>query len=50
MALNNIHSFGTVFDLKISRQTNGKIAISILKGKDKHTYIIQNGETAHVQL
>jgi hypothetical protein len=50
MALNNIHSFGTVFDLKISRQANGKIAISIDKGKDKHTYIIQNGATAHVQL
>jgi hypothetical protein len=50
MALNNIHSFGTVFDLEISRQANGKIAISINKGRDKRTYIIQNGDTAHVQL
>jgi hypothetical protein len=50
MELNNIHSFGTIFDLKISRQANGKILVSILNGKNKHTYTLTNGETVRVQL
>jgi hypothetical protein len=50
MALNNIHSFETIFDLKIIRQANGKIIINIIKGNSKHTYIIKEGETAHVAL
>ena len=50
MALNNIHSFGTNFDLRIARQVKGKIMISIIKGSNKHTYLIKDGETAHVQL
>jgi len=50
MALHHIHSFGTVFDLKISRQSNGKILVSVLKGNKQHNYTIANGETAHVQL
>ena len=50
MELNNIHSFGTIFDLKISRQANGKILVSVLDGKNQHTYTLTNGETVHVQL
>lgn len=50
MALNRIQAFGTVFDLKISRQAKGKILISVLKGKNKHTYTINDGETAHIQI
>jgi len=50
MALNNIHSFGSVFDLKISREKDGKILIRILKGSDKHSYKLKAGETAHIKL
>jgi hypothetical protein len=50
MELHNIHSFGTIFDLKISRQANGKILVSVLNKKNQHTYILKKGETANVQL
>ncbi|SEP32590.1 hypothetical protein [Mucilaginibacter sp. OK283] len=50
MALNNIHAFGAEFDLKVTERSDGKVAISILKGINKRTYIIQNGETAHIQI
>ena len=50
MALNNIHSFGTVFDLKIIRQVNGKIMMNIIKGNNKRSYIIKEGETVPVKL
>ncbi|HEY4195558.1 MAG TPA: hypothetical protein VGM63_08480, partial [Mucilaginibacter sp.] len=50
MELRNIHSFGTIFDLMISRQVNGKILVSVLKGKNLHTYTLTNGETVNVKL
>jgi hypothetical protein len=50
MALNNIHSFGTVFDLKIIRQANGKIMMNIIEGNNKRSYIIKEGEMVHVKL
>lgn len=50
MALNNIHAFGTVFDLKIMKRSDGKLAVSIFKGKKKNTYVIQDGETSQVKL
>lgn len=50
MALNNIHSFGSVFDLKINREKNGEILISVLKRSGKHSYKLRDGETAHIQL
>jgi hypothetical protein len=50
MALNNIHAFGTVFDLKISRQTSGKILVNVFEGNHKHSYTIKDGEPAHIQL
>ena len=50
MELRNIHSFGTIFDLKISRKANGKILVSVLKGENLHTYTLTNGETVNVKL
>jgi hypothetical protein len=50
MALNNIHSFGTVFDLKIIRQANGKIMMNIIKGNNKRSYIIKEGKMVQVKL
>ncbi|MCR8556253.1 hypothetical protein KXD93_01285 [Mucilaginibacter sp. BJC16-A38] len=50
MTLRHIHSFGADFDLKISRQTNRKILVSVSKGNKQHTYTLSNGGTAHIQL
>lgn len=50
MALRNIHSFGTVFDLQISRQPNGKVLVNVVKQGAKHTYTITDGETADIKL
>ncbi|OCX53167.1 hypothetical protein BEL04_02315 [Mucilaginibacter sp. PPCGB 2223] len=50
MSLNNIHSFGKVFDLKISRQGKDKIAITITQGDKKHTYTITDGAMTSINL
>jgi hypothetical protein len=50
MALNNIHSFGAVFDLKIARQPNGKIAVNVINDGKKHIYTVNEGETVHIML
>jgi hypothetical protein len=50
MALRNVHSFGNVFDLMISRADAGKLDITIKKdGKEKH-HIIKEGATQKIQL
>jgi hypothetical protein len=50
MALNNIHSFGHVFDLKITRQNNQKLLIVITEGSKTIKYKINDGGTQAVQL
>jgi len=50
MALNNIHSFGSVFNLKITRQPNDKINITILKDNHQKIYSIKDGESIEVKL
>lgn len=50
MELRNIHAFGTVFDLKISRQANGKLSVHVSQKNKQHIYTLAKGETAHVQL
>jgi hypothetical protein len=50
MALRNIHSFGTVFDLKISRLSNEKILITVIKGNGRKNYIIRDGDKIKVNL
>lgn len=50
MALNNIHAFGRVFDLKVSRLTGGKIEIKVIEGTKQHSYVIKNGGSAKVSL
>lgn len=51
MALRNIHSFGNVFDLEVTRTAPGKLTILIKKnnGAEKK-YIIKDGATAKIQL
>jgi hypothetical protein len=50
MALNNIHSFGHVFDLKISRQSKEKLNITITEGSKTIKYKINDGATQAVLL
>lgn len=48
MALRNIHSFGKVFDLQISRQGKDKISITVTQAGGKHIYTIKNGSTVSI--
>ncbi|MGF7040791.1 hypothetical protein [Mucilaginibacter lappiensis] len=50
MALNNIHSFGHVFDLKISRLNKEKLNITITQGSKTIKYKINDGGTQAVTL
>ncbi|WP_413666982.1 hypothetical protein ACEN9X_20930 [Mucilaginibacter sp. Mucisp86] len=50
MSLNNIHSFGHVFDLKISRLNNRKLNITITKGSKIIKYKINDGSTQTIAL
>jgi hypothetical protein len=50
MALNNIHSFGHVFDLNISRLNKEKLNITITEGSKTVKYKINEGDTQAVTL
>lgn len=50
MALNNIHSFGHVFHLKVSRQSKKKLLITITEDARSIKYKINEGDTQAVQL
>jgi hypothetical protein len=50
MSLNNIHSFGKVFDLKVSRQGKDKLSITIIHGDKKHNYTITDGTMQSINL
>jgi hypothetical protein len=50
MALRNIHSFGNVFDILVSRAGAGKLQIVIKKDGKEKNYIIKEGATHKIQL
>jgi hypothetical protein len=50
MALRNIHSFGHVFDLEVSRAANDKVNILVNENGRMHKYTIKNGATKRVLL
>lgn len=50
MALRNMHSFGNVFDMIVTRASAGKLAIIIKKGGKEKKYVIKEGATQNVQL
>lgn len=50
MALRNIHSFGNVFDLEISRLTDKKLLISVRKKGKVYEYRINEGATQLIKL
>lgn len=50
MALRNIHSFGRVFDLEVTRAANNKLNIIITQEGKEKKYTIKEGETKKVVL
>lgn len=50
MALRNIHAFGDVFDLEISRTDKGKLSVIIKNNSEQKTFIIDEGSTQRVKL
>jgi hypothetical protein len=50
MALKNIHSFGTVFDVEVVRGAKGKLDILVKKDGKERKYSIKEGMSQSVQL
>lgn len=50
MALRNMHAFGNVFDIIISRAGAGKLAITIKKDGKEKKMVIKEGSTQAIQL
>jgi hypothetical protein len=50
MALRNIHSFGTVFDMQVARGAAGKLIIIIKKAGQEKKYNIREGATQKIVL
>jgi hypothetical protein len=50
MALHNIHAFGTVFDMDVTRLASGKLVITINKAGQVKKYTIKEGATQQVVL
>ncbi|HWI93064.1 MAG TPA: hypothetical protein VNT20_17425 [Flavisolibacter sp.] len=50
MALQNIHSFGNVFDLNVERSGKDKLIITVTKNNNKKQYTIKKGEKKRIQL
>ncbi|HEY1167277.1 MAG TPA: hypothetical protein VGE90_19020 [Chitinophaga sp.] len=50
MALRNIHAFGQVFSLEVTRQNKARLQIKVVSAGGAKVYAIKEGETAIVQL
>lgn len=50
MALRNMHSFGSVFDIVVNRAGAGKLNITINKNGKAKNYLIKEGATQKIQL
>jgi cellobiose phosphorylase len=50
MALRNIHSFGSVFDMEVKRTSPGKLTITIKKDGNQKAYTIKEGSKQQIQL
>ncbi len=50
MALRNVHSFGTVFDIEVWRVSGGRLGIVINKGGQEKRYTIKEGATQKIEL
>jgi hypothetical protein len=50
MALRNIHSFGTIFDIEVKRAEAGKLNVIIKKAGQEKKYTIKEGATQKIIL
>jgi hypothetical protein len=50
MALNNIHAFGKVFDLKVKRVQKSKLQLTVMDGNKNQTYTITEGVSLKIGL
>ena len=50
MALRNIHSFGNVFDIEVTRTAPGKLVITIKKSGQEKKYTVKEGATQKIIL
>ncbi|MNY41992.1 hypothetical protein D3C86_1768480 [compost metagenome] len=50
MALRNIHSFGNVFDLEVSRTGKDKLLVTIKKDGKDYRYQVKEGATQLIKL
>jgi hypothetical protein len=50
MALRNIHSFGSVFDLEVDRSRKDQLTITVTKENGKKKYTIKEGDKKRIQL
>jgi len=50
MTLRNIHAFGQVFSLEVTRQNKARLQIKVVSAGGTKVYAIKEGETAAVQL
>jgi len=48
MALNNIHAFGAVFDLKVEKKDDGHLTIIITRNGKVRQFVIKNGDSINV--
>lgn len=50
MALRNIHSFGTVFDVEVSRVTKQTLRVTVINGSVRKSYNLKEGSTKQIHL
>jgi len=50
MALKNIHSFGNVFDLEVSRAASGKLNVIVTKLGHSKQFSVKEGERVTIRL
>lgn len=50
MALRNIHSFGTIFDIEVNRNQKGKLLIIVSNNGKQKKYMLNEGATVDVKL
>jgi hypothetical protein len=50
MALRNIHSFGTIFDLEVKRDGKDKVQIVVTNKDKQKNYSVRKGSSVEIRL
>ncbi|MFL5811067.1 MAG: hypothetical protein ACJ749_16215 [Flavisolibacter sp.] len=50
MALRNLHAFQNVFDLEVARSVKDKLVVTVVKGGNRKSYTIKDGDRLRVKL